>query len=95
MFREESCRRSDTSKANLDQLLKRFTMVDERLHGIARALLAHLNKLIEEDKVSKGEEFHWLIFKPTPQPLSTVAIRVLRNIVGGNLHEFLKRVRFP
>jgi len=64
MFREKKVvdALTEFSKANLDQLVKKvYDDVDERLHGIARAsLLAHLNKLIEEDKaVSKGEEFHW------------------------------------
>ena len=64
MFREKKVvdALTEFSKANLDQLGEKvYDDVDERLHGIARAsLLAHLNKLIEEDKaVSKGEEFHW------------------------------------
>ena len=64
MFREKKVvdALTEFSKANLDQLVEKvYDDVDERLHGIARAsLLAHLNKLIEEDKaVSKGEEFHW------------------------------------
>ena len=64
MFREKKVvdALTEFSKANLDQLVEKvYDDVDERLHVIARAsLLAHLNKLIEEDKaVSKGEEFHW------------------------------------
>ena len=64
MFREKKVvdALTEFSKANLDQLVEKvYDDVDERLHSIARAsLLAHLNKLIEEDKaVSKGEEFHW------------------------------------
>ena len=64
MFREKKVvdALTEFSKANLDQLVEKvYDDVDERLHGIARAsLLAHLNKLIEEDKaISKGEEFHW------------------------------------
>ena len=64
MFREKKVvdALTEFSKANLDQLVEKvYDDVDERLHGIARAsLLAHLNKLIEEDKaVSIGEEFHW------------------------------------
>ena len=64
MFREKKVvdALTEFSKANLDQLVEKvYDDVDERLHGIARAsLLAHLNKLIEEDKaVSKGDEFHW------------------------------------
>ena len=64
MFREKKVvdALTEFSKANLDQLVEKvYDDVDERLHDIARAsLLAHLNKLIEEDKaVSKGEEFHW------------------------------------
>ena len=64
MFREKKVvdALTEFSKANLDQLVEKvYDDVDERLHGIARAsLLAHLNKLIEENKaVSKGEEFHW------------------------------------
>ncbi len=64
MFREKKVvdALTEFSKANLDQLVEKvYDDVDERLHRIARAsLLAHLNKLIEEDKaVSKGEEFHW------------------------------------
>ena len=64
MFREKKVvdALTEFSKANLDQLVEKvYDDVDERLHGIARAsLLAHLNKLIEEDKAGrKGEEFHW------------------------------------
>ena len=64
MFREKKVvdALTEFSKANLDQLVEKvYDDVDERLHGIARAsLLAHLNKLIEEDKaVSKGNEFLW------------------------------------
>mgnify|MGYP006218201093 FL=1 len=54
MFREKKVvdALTEFSKANLDQLVEKvYDDVDERLHGIARAsLLAHLNKLIEEDK---------------------------------------------
>ena len=64
MFREKKVvdALTEFSKANLDQLVEKvYDDVDERLHGIARAsLLAHLNKLIEEDKaVNQGDEFHW------------------------------------
>ena len=64
MFREKKVidALTEFSKADLDQLVEKvYDDVDERLHGIARAsLLAHLNKLIEEDKaVNKGDEFHW------------------------------------
>ena len=64
MFREKKVidALTEFSKADLDQLVEKvYDDVDERLHGIARAsLLAHLNKLIEEDKaVNKGNEFHW------------------------------------
>ena len=64
MFREKKVvdALTEFSKANLDQLVEKvYDDVDERLHGIARAsLLAHLNKLVEEDKaVNKGDEFHW------------------------------------
>ena len=64
MFREKKVvdALTEFSKANLDQLVEKvYDDFDERLHGIARdSLLAHLNKLIEEDKaVSKGNEFHW------------------------------------
>ena len=54
MFREKKVidALTEFSKADLDQLVEKvYDDVDERLHGIARAsLLAHLNKLIEEDK---------------------------------------------
>ena len=64
MFREKKVidALTEFSKADLDQLVEKvYDDVDERLHGIARAsLLAHLNKLIEEDKaINKGDEFHW------------------------------------
>ena len=64
MFREKKVvdALTEFSKANLDQLVEKvYDDVDERLHGIARAsLLAHLNKLIEEDKaINKDDEFHW------------------------------------
>ena len=64
MFREKKVvdALTEFSRANLDQLVEKvYDDVDERLHGIARAsLLAHLNKLIEEDKaVNQGDEFHW------------------------------------
>ena len=64
MFREKKVvdALTEFSKANLDQLVEKvYDDVDERLHGIAQAsLLAHLNKLIEEDKaVNQGDEFHW------------------------------------
>ena len=64
MFREKKVvdALTELSKANLDQLVEKvYDDVDERLHGIARAsLLAHLNKLIEEDKaVNQSDEFHW------------------------------------
>ena len=64
MFREKKVvdALTEFSKANLDQLVEKvYDDVDERLHGIARAsLLAHLNKLIEEDKaVNQSDEFHW------------------------------------
>ena len=64
MFREKKVidALTEFSKADLDQLVEKvYDDVDERLHVIARAsLLAHLNKLIEEDKaINKGDEFHW------------------------------------
>ena len=64
MFREKKVidALTEFSKADLDQLVEKvYDDVDESLHGIARAsLLAHLNKLIEEDKaINKGDEFHW------------------------------------
>ena len=64
MFREKKVidALTEFSKADLDQLVEKvYDDVDKRLHGIARAsLLAHLNKLIEEDKaINKGDEFHW------------------------------------
>ena len=64
MFREKKVidALTEFSKADLDQLVEKvYDDVDERLHVIARAsLLAHLNKLIEEDKaINKGDEFLW------------------------------------
>lgn len=53
---------SEISKATLDELVvKVYDDVDEKLHELAKAsLLAHLLKLVEEERVvEKGKDYFW------------------------------------
>ena len=64
MFREKKVIDSITeaSKATLDELIYSvYDDVDKNLYGIAKySLEAHLNKLIEDDRVLKDEEhYYW------------------------------------